>query len=261
MRGSDDKASQNAGLAETLREGWFLGYALICRGICTILKICKLCMYEIYHIDDKVDFCVNLLKKCVFADLSESALSKSEIDLRQCFKSKDAVVYVHLREPNERRTVRNIIMNILGKSKGLCSAVFAHLSYASEVFNEQEATVCPAETLKNGEESANQNLKIELAQLNSCLPSNNFVDEISEQLEEALLQLEIESIMSKVDRSGFTGDDRAILRSDIPIPEKYGSYQPTEGELKKAIPITYVREENNFIVDEERSQARKAWDS
>lgn len=261
MRGSDEKVSQNRGLTGDLKERWFFGFGFVCRGIRTILKFCKLCTHKIYHVGDKVDFSVNLFKKSVFADLSENVLSKSEIALRQCFKSKNAVFYVHLLESNERRTVRNIIMNTLGKSKGLCSAVFAHLNHASEVFNEQKSVVCPAEISKNEEEPVTQNLKIELAQLTNCLPSSNFVEEVSEQIEEALLQMEIESIMSKVDKNGFTGDDRAILRSNIPIPEKYGSYQPTEGELKKAIPVTYVREEDHFIVDEERSQARKAWDS
>jgi hypothetical protein len=82
----------------------------------------------------------------------------------------------------------------------------------------------------------------------------------TEENEEELkhrLQAEIEDIMSQVGEDGFTPDDKAILRSNLPIPEEYGIYDPIPDHLRKSIPIKYVAEEDIFVVDEERMESRR----
>lgn len=255
VRDSDDKGSQNhSGRLRVSAGTWadFRAYRF-CRIINSlfyvICEICKFWAYKIYDVLKKVDVLSIFFKKV-------------RASLRQPHKSSDAVSQVHLAAIIHRGSFQNIIMNTLGQAKVLCSVVLMQQNHSSVVSSEQEKTVSLSDQLNNKDSALARKLsEPDLAQLNTPSSINNLADEISDEDEGLRLQMEIEGIMSKVDADGFTGDDKAILRSNIPIPERYGSYKPTQGELKKATPIIYVPEEDTFIIDEERSQARKAWDS
>lgn len=86
---------------------------------------------------------------------------------------------------------------------------------------------------------------------------NNLTNKVSEEEEEQRLLLELEDIMSEVGEDGFTLRDKSILRSNLPIPKKYDSYELEAGQLKKFTPINYVPEDKTFVVDEEREQDRR----
>jgi hypothetical protein len=74
------------------------------------------------------------------------------------------------------------------------------------------------------------------------------------------LQAEIEEIMSQVGKDGFTLNDKAILRSNLPIPREYGIYEVIPDRLRKSTPIKYIPEEDIFVIDEERLKNREAKD-
>lgn len=96
------------------------------------------------------------------------------------------------------------------------------------------------------------------------LAVNNLLLPESEEDEDEMdrkFQAEIDDIMNQVGADGFTPYDKGILRTNLPIPEEYGVYEPIPDHLRKSIPIKYVPEKNIFVVDEERLENRKFGDS
>jgi len=251
-RDSDDKGTQNKGQNEAKKERWLVVLVALSAPLAdTMCKFCELCLYKIYDVGEKVDVLVNFFGSAATRNSGTGVSSKSEITLHQSCKDTGAVICVHQSEANRRGSCQNIVMNTLDKAKALCSAILMQQGYKPKMLNEQEAPSFSSELLENDEEKLAENIL-----LCNTEPTNKVLEnELSDEEEELRLQMVIDSIMSQVGEDGFTVEDRAILRGNLPIPEEYGSYKLSPAELQKVTPVKYVPDQDVYIVDEERLEA------